>query len=168
MVAPARRRRPQQEVRSRSAPRARSAVGDGAHDPHSNTHQDNGAHSDTSLFRVRLRGHAGGIRLPLVANRLSVSALRTAASPVGGEIIRLRSLAVVAAGSRLDQMATKKMASKKARVPVLPSSPSGGRAIHRAKDLLDDNQRQALRSDLDRLARIRREAEAKSASLRLS
>lgn len=65
-------------------------------------------------------------------------------------------------------MATKKMASNKTRVPVLPSSPSGGRAIHRAKDLLNDDQRQELRSDLDRLARIRRDAEANSASLRLS
>ena len=167
-VAPARRRKPQQEVRSRNERRDQSEVGDGPNDPHSNAHQDNSAHPDTSLLGMRFRGHAGGVRVSLVADRLQVSALRTAAAAVAGDITQLRSQAVATAGSRLNAMATKKIAPNKPRAPVLPSSPSGGRAIHRAKDLLNDDQRQELRSDLDRLARIRRDAEANSASLRLS
>ena len=155
-------------MRSRNARRGRSEVSDGANDPHPNAHQDNGAHPDTSLLRMRFRGHAGGVRVSLVADGLQVAALRSAASAIVRDITQLRSHAVAAAGSRLNAMATKKMASNKTRVPVLPSSPSGGRALHRAKDLLNDDQRQELRSDLDRLARIRRDAEANSASLRLS
>ena len=67
-------------------------------------------------------------------------------------------------------MATSKLPARRpqARDAVLPTSPSGGKAIRRAKDLLNDGQRLELRSNLDRLARIRREAEANSASLRLS
>ncbi|MFT3851951.1 MAG: hypothetical protein QM733_04330 [Ilumatobacteraceae bacterium] len=65
-------------------------------------------------------------------------------------------------------MGTKKTASKNHGVRVLPSSPAGSRQLGRAKDLLNDDQRTALRQDLDRLARIRRDAEASSASLRMS
>jgi hypothetical protein len=155
-------------VPCRSARRGRSEVGDGANDPHPSAREDNRAYPDTPLLGMRFRGHAGGVRVCVVADGLQVSALRSAASAVASDVSRLRSHAVATAGSRLSAMATKKMASHKTRVPVLPSSPSGGRGIRRAKDLLNDDQRQELRSDLDRLARIRREAEANSASLRLS
>lgn len=70
---------------------------------------------------------------------------------------------------RVPRMGSKKASASRAKSAVLPpQAASGGQKVERAGDLLSAAQRKSLRSELSQLARIRREAEASSATLRLS
>lgn len=71
-------------------------------------------------------------------------------------------------------MAANRKASGKVASRVLPPVPDAGgkqgavQTFRRAGELLPKNEREALQRDLGRLAKIRRDAETSSATLRLS
>lgn len=149
-------------------PRA-SEAGDGDANP-----DDSCANADsrphTPLQRVRLHGPASGIRVTVIDDRLPVPTVWKAAAGslmdggAGAEC-------ALAAGltPRVSRMGSKKASASRAKSAVLPpQAASGGQKVERAGDLLSDAQRKSLRTELSQLARIRREAEASSATLRLS
>jgi hypothetical protein len=65
-------------------------------------------------------------------------------------------------------MAKKSAAGAKHDVLPKSSSSAGGKAIRSVDQILTDKQRTELRSDLTEMARLRREAEASSGTLRFS
>lgn len=180
MVEPARRQRLPQPVPYRSARPAQSGGDNGdslPNFPRPTPGEDDRPNSHAALFRLRVRGHARRVRVAFVADRLSVPSMRNSpsSSVANGRPTRARRMSLDPL--RYPSMGTKKATSGGAKktsgaakksAAVLPSMPKSGRTIVRAGDLLSDSQRRTLRHDLDQLARIRRDAEASSSTLRLS
>lgn len=73
--------------------------------------------------------------------------------------------------TRVVSVAATKTSTRKSVLPPLKAfkgRAKGAKALRSADDLLSSAQRVALRKDLDRMARIRRDAEVSSSTLSLS
>ena len=160
MDARARHRKPLPGVLYPSEPR-RQSEDDDTLEPRKYPQPDDDPTSRALLHPTRTQQRA--VRVTIVAD-----------GPVGAStsLTREHSGAACApltqARPRVSKMGTKKVATSGAKTTVLPEqTATKGRRVVRAVDMLSDAQRQSLRKELSQLARIRREAEASSASLRL-
>ena len=120
---------------------------------------------------MRVQRPADRVFLPVVPHGLQMPSLRPDAprplKPAAG--VDGAACALLAARRPIvGRVTTKRAAGSRSKSAVLRAQPAKARTVERAVDMLSAKDRRALRNDLSELARIRRDAEANSASLRLS